>query len=254
LSQNGAGRQSEASIEAFRILRSNVEFLSPDRPLRTIAITSPVAEEGKSTVAAGLATASALAGKRVLLLECDLRRPVLAERFRLGAQPGLTDWLSGGAQPAEVVQVARAKRDPIQRQKGTIRSNGTSANLGLATIVAGSWSPRPTELLGSDRFRELLEDVGQVYDLVVLDCAPLLPVGDSLEILPLVDALLVCIRLDQTTREQAVAAKGVIDHLPPRPTGIVITGVRPGREGYYYGYYSSSAGRSEMVGSAGTRS
>jgi Mrp family chromosome partitioning ATPase len=250
-SQNGSGK-SGPDLEPFRILRSNVEFLAAEGSLRTVAITSPLAEEGKSTVAAGLATASALAGKRVLLLECDLRRPVLAERFKLHGQPGLTDWLNGTAQPTDVVQRTNIGQGVGQEQQRAVEVDGAASPGELITLVAGTWSSRPAELLGSGQFREALQEMTKVYDLVVLDCAPLLPVGDALEILPLVDAALICIRLDQTTREQAAAAQAAVEHLPSRPTGVVVTGVRPGREGYYYGYYSSRASHSSLVGSPGS--
>jgi Mrp family chromosome partitioning ATPase len=252
VSNNGSMKAPHAGLEPFRILRSNVEFLAPDRPLRTVAVTSPVAEEGKSTVAAGFATASALAGKRVLLVECDLRRPVFAERLRLAPRPGLTDWLAGSAEPSNIVQATPV--DPAGGRSGEAAEVGGAAHEGtLVTMVAGSWSSQPAELLASSRFKVMLEQVSDVYDLVVLDCAPLLPVGDSLEVLPLVDAALICIRLDQTTRELARAAKAALEHLPPRPTGVVITGIRPGREGYYYGYYSSAAATQQRSGSVAAR-
>jgi succinoglycan biosynthesis transport protein ExoP len=245
--RNGAGA-SDHGLEPFRILRSNIEFLAREHPLRTLAVTSPVAEEGKSTVAAGIATAAALADKRVLLVECDLRRPVFADRFEISATPGFTDWVVGNAKPAEVIQPV-----PIGRQNGPSgdRPEGLESARSLTVISAGSFSSQPAELLASRRFREFLEQVGEVYDLVVLDCAPLLPVGDALEVLPLADAALLCIRLDQTTREQALAAKAALEHLPQRPLGLVLTGIRPGREGYYYGYYSSQPRSPALVISPG---
>ena len=233
--RNGNQASSDQALEPFRIMRSNVEFLSPERPIKTLAVTSPLAEEGKSTVAAGLATAAALADKRVLLVECDLRRPVFADRLDIAATPGLTDWATGQAKPPDVLQQITLDRQNGHREDDDVESHR------LTVISAGAFSPQPAEVLASKRFREFVEQVGEVYDLVVLDCAPLLPVGDALEVLRQADAALLCIRLDQTTREQALAAKAAIEHLPPRPVGLVLTGVRPGREGYYYGYYSSKA-------------
>jgi non-specific protein-tyrosine kinase len=127
-------------------------------------------------------------------------------------------------------------------------AQGVNAPYLLTVISAGSFSPEPAELLASRRFKEFIDQVREVYDLVVLDCAPLLPVGDSLEVIPHADGVLLCVRLDQTTREQARAAKAAIEHLPERPVGLVLTGLRPGREGYYYGYYSSRAPRGPMAG------
>jgi capsular exopolysaccharide synthesis family protein len=245
---NGGEPDSDSALEPFRILRSNVEFLSPDRPLRTLAVTSPLAEEGKSTVAAGLATAAALAGRRTLLVECDLRRPVFADRFDIAATPGLSDWAIGNAEPAEVIQQLATDRRNGQPEDAAEASEGQA----LTVISAGSFSPGPAELLASPRFSEFVEQVGSVYDLVVLDCAPLLPVGDALEVLKRADAALLCIRLEQTTREQALAAKAAIEHLPERPIGLVLTGLRPGREGYYYGYYSSQPRSPAVVISTGS--
>lgn len=237
----GSAQEDDRKVEPFRILRSNLEFLSPDAKIKTVAITSPVAEEGKSTVASGLATAAALAGKSVLLVECDLRRPVFADRFKVAAQPGLTDWVVGKAKPADVLRKVEVYRDPqaTADSASTGIGSGAVAPEPLNVIPAGSWAPRPAELLGSDRFQGFLDNVAKLYDLVICDCAPLLPVGDTLEVIPQVDAALICVRLDQTTHEQALAAKAAIEHFPTRPTGVVVTGVRPGREGYYYGYYSS---------------
>jgi tyrosine-protein kinase len=242
--RNGSKKKGgpEQGLEPFRILRSNVDFLAVDQPIRTLAVTSPVAEEGKSSVAAGLAAAAALAAKRVLLVECDLRRPVLAERFEIEASPGLSDWAVGNAAPNEVIQSV-----PVDRRNGTRGDGAATAEerdtadgtYSLTVISAGTFSPRPAEILASRRFKEFVEQVKEVYDLVVFDCAPLLPVGDALEVLPEADAALLCIRLNQTTREQAHAARAALEHLPERPLGLVLTGVRPGREGYYYGYYSS---------------
>ena len=107
----------------------------------------------------------------------------------------------------------------------------------LVVIAAGSQSVRPAELLGSQRFRDFLEQVTAAYDSVIIDTPPLLSVSDTLEIVPLVDSVLLCIRADQTTRDQARAVKDALAHLPERTTAIVVTGLKPGRE-HDYGYYS----------------
>jgi receptor protein-tyrosine kinase len=244
---NGTGAFTEQELDAFRILRSNVNFLDVDRTLGSILVTSAVAQEGKSTVAAGIAYANSVAGRRTLLVECDLRRPVLAERLGVAPVPGLVDYLAGEASPREVVQVA-----PIVPGSGSENSYTTGRPAGgngapggphdqgaanLVCITSGSHSPHPTEMLGSQRFSEFLDQVGNVYDLIVLDSAPLLPVGDSLELIPGVDGVLVCVRLRQTTREQALACEAALERFPSGPIGVVVTGLRPGRGSAYYGGY-----------------
>ena len=231
----------EPHLEAFRMLRTNLEFLQADSPMRTVLITSGLPEEGKSTVAMALAGAAAVAGKQVLLVECDLRRPSFAERLGVKREPGLTDYLVGRARPADILQVVDLMT-PANPNGGGRKPDEVEAAK-MVCIAAGSQAPLPAELLGSDRFEHFLEKVSKVYDLVVLDSSPILPVVDSLELVPQVDGMLVCVRLSQTTREEARAAHESLSRLPGRPTGVVVTGVRPGEDsyGYYYGAYSSES-------------
>ncbi len=237
---NGRGPMTDQDIESFRILRTNLEFLDVDRPMTTVLVTSPLPEEGKSTVAASLAAANAAAGKRTLLVECDLRRPSLPERLSVKRSPGLSDYLAGKAQAGEILQVVTLSHsDPAAAANGAGAGTATAEAVAgkLVVIAAGSYSIRPAELLGSQRFRDFLDQVSAAYDTVVLDSPPLLSVSDTLELVPLVDSILLCIRADQTTRDQARAVKEALAHLPERTTGIVVTGLKPGRE-HDYGYYS----------------
>jgi Mrp family chromosome partitioning ATPase len=112
--------------------------------------------------------------------------------------------------------------------------------------VAGGASARPAESLGSPAFRDFLGVVSRAFDMVVLDCTPLLPVVDALQLVPVVDCVLLCLRSSETNRDQARAAKAALARFPARPTGIVVTGLRSGDlVEYGYGHYGSSA-----VGSA----
>ncbi len=236
---NGRGPMDDQDVESFRILRTNLEFLDVDRPIKSILVTSPLPEEGKSSVAASLAAASAAAGKRTVLIECDMRRPCLSERLQVNRGPGLSDYLAGQAEPGDIVQVVTLT------ETGAVPGAGDGDDVAavpveagrLAVIAAGSQSVRPAELLGSQRFRIFLEEITAAYDTVVIDTPPLLSVSDTLEIVPLADSVLLCIRADQTTRDQARAVKDALAHLPERTTAIVVTGLKPGRE-QDYGYYS----------------
>jgi capsular exopolysaccharide synthesis family protein len=231
--KKAVGPLSDQDLESFRILRHNVRYLeAAGEDLSPLLVTSAMAEEGKSTVSSCLAMAEAASGRRTLLVECDLRRPVLAQRFGLGESPGLTDYLTGNAQPSEIVRVI----DGVPTDE---LASGEQPGL-LACIVAGTSPPRPADLLASDRFKSFLQDVSQAYDAVILDSAPLLSVADTLEIVPHAARILVCSRLDRSTRDQATAARAVLERLPERPTGIALTGVREMGDGYY-GYYGAPA-------------
>ncbi|MBA3328007.1 MAG: hypothetical protein H0T43_06880 [Solirubrobacterales bacterium] len=228
----------EPDIEAVRILRTNLAYLDVDNPPRTVAVTSALPEEGKSTVAAALALALGLSGKRTILLECDLRRPSLAGRLGLQQAPGLSDFLAGTSTPQEVLQVI-----PLPSEGLVASADGTQGTAGdtLVCVTAGNIPPRPAEMLDSDRMRQLLAQLRDAYDAVVLDTSPLLPVVDTMALLPEMDGIVLCVRSGQTTRDQAKALSLALGHLPTKPTGVVVTAVQPGRE-ESYSYYSYAYG------------
>jgi capsular exopolysaccharide synthesis family protein len=229
-SLNGTGSLQASDLEALRILRQNFQYMAAE-PLRSVLVSSAMAEEGKSTVALGLAAALATAGRRTLLIDCDLRRPVIATRLGLPDQPGLTDYLTGNATLEQVIH-------GLHTVLPSLNGAGALTEDGLACITAGAPAPRPAELLSSDRLRRFLAEVSHAYDTVVLDSAPLLTVADSLALVPTVASVLICVRLLQTGRDHLRAAHHALARLPERPMAVVLTGVRSERDGYYYGYES----------------
>lgn len=233
--QNGRPPAADIDLETFRVLRTNLDFLGEDRRVKTILVTSGLAEEGKSTVAAGLASAAAVGGRETVLIECDLRRPSLADRLGIKRTPGLSDYLQGRATPQEVVQPVST--GPAFSSNGNTPSAGRDAGK-LVAITAGTHIPRPAELLGTEKFREFIVQVTEVYDLVVIDTSPVLSVVDALELVPQVDGVIVCARLSKTTRDEARAVRAALDRLPPRVMGAVVTGVRPDDEDAYQYYYA----------------
>jgi Mrp family chromosome partitioning ATPase len=227
---------TDLDLEGFRILRTNVEFLDVDDPPKLVVVTSALPEEGKSTVSAALAATYSAAGKRTLMVECDLRRPTLAGTLGIAETPGLTDYLVGHADPGDVIQTIGLPT--ISPDVGTgPEANGTGV-ASLVAITAGTPAPQPAELLRSKRCQAFFEQVKQVYDIVIVDCPPLLPVADTLEIVPVSDAIVICLRASKTTREQARAAKAALAHLPERAAGVVVTGLRSAEEAVQYGYYA----------------
>jgi capsular exopolysaccharide synthesis family protein len=237
LARNGNPPMSETDFEAFRVLRMNLGFLAQGRAPRSVLVTSGLPKEGKSTVSMALASAAALAGQRVLLVECDLRLPSFSRRLGIPREPGLTDYLLGTSTPQDILRTVELTEPMTVNGARAMRRPGPVGT--LVCITAGAPASVPAELLGTERFSDFLEKVSKVYDLVVLDGSPLLAVADPLQVLPQVDAALLCVRVRQTTREEARAARHALAHVPERPIGAVVTGIRrgdPDAYDYYYGY------------------
>ena len=226
---NGSGHATPADIEAFRILRANMSSLSPEGTPRSVLVTSGTAQAGKSTVAASLAAASAASGQSTLLVDGDLRRPALAKRLGFNESPGLSEYLAGKAEPKQILH----RVSPKVPQSGT---NGDRVyDRPLVFIPAGNPEGEPAELLASDRCRDFLAKVSSAYDLVIIDSSPLLATADPLELMPHVESVLICVRLTNSTGQEARAVREAVRLLPERPTGLVVTGA--GSSDGYYGYY-----------------
>jgi polysaccharide biosynthesis transport protein len=242
---NGSRAKHGSDLEQFRILRRNLEMLDHHNPPRSILVTSTAPGDGKTTVASSLAFAMAAAGKRTLLVDCDLRRSTLAARLGVESSPGISEYLAGAVTPEQILRTVElpesltlAGADTQQPRHG----NGSVwTPQKLVCIPSGAATSRAAELLGSQRFSDFIAQVSDAYDAVVLDSSPLLAVADTLEMLPHVDAVVICARESRTTRGQAQAARATLGRFPARPAGVVVTGVRPGAAGddryaYAYGY------------------
>lgn len=246
---SGNGAVTDVEFESFRGLRMNLAALR--RPggnaPRTILVTSGLAQEGKSTVSISLASAAALAGQSVLLVECDLRRPVFEKRLGVKRSPGLADYLSGDVSPQDILQTIKvtspaASGAPKKRKKSkSIEGDEVSVDTQASMIVvaAGSQVHNPAELLVSVRFADFIDKVSRAYDLVVIDSSPLLAVVDPLEIAPRVDGVLACVRTGQSTLDELRATRDALNRVEEKPIGIVVTGIKrggPDSYDYYYGY------------------
>ena len=235
------------SVAAFRMMRTNVRFLSPDRgtPPRAVLVTSAISEEGKTTVAMGLALSSAAAGLNTLLIEADTHRPAHAKRLGLAVGPGVADYLTEGLTPDKVLQVYPfAEHAPGAATNG--KANGRVSK--LTCITAGNVGSFTGDALGSQRFADVINEVKQVYDLVVIDSAPLLAVAETSELVAFVDAVVFCVRMGRTTAEQARAARAALQRLPQRLGGLVLTDLQRNVGGYYgyaYGYGPDKAATAE---------
>jgi capsular exopolysaccharide synthesis family protein len=212
------GNTKSAAAEGFRTLRTNLQFLFADKPLKVLVISSSAAAEGKSTVALNLASSLTQMGQRVLLVDADLRRPTLHKSFNLAATPGLSNFLVGKADLSTVL-----KKTPIE---------------GLQVIPSGPIPPMPAELLGSHRMVELLNQLRQQFDTVLLDTPPVIAVTDATLLATMADGLLLVVTCGRTTRDQAKAALLTLEKAGVTPLGVVMNQVdRRKGYGYYYYYY-----------------
>jgi capsular exopolysaccharide synthesis family protein len=212
------GNTKSAAAEGFRTLRTNLQFLSADKPLKVLVITSSAPAEGKTTTAINLATSLAQMGQRVLLVDSDLRRPSLHRSFNLAAAPGLSNFLVGKAELSAVL-----KKTPIE---------------GLQVLASGPIPPMPAELLSSHKMRELLNQLRQQFDTVLLDTPPVVAVTDATLMATMADGVLLVVSCGKTTRDQAKAALLTLEKAGIKPLGVVMNQVdRRKGYGYYYYYY-----------------
>jgi succinoglycan biosynthesis transport protein ExoP len=205
------------SLEPYRILRSALDFVAVTRQLDTLLITSAVSGEGKSTVSIDLSHAIALAGRRVVLVELDLRQPSFSHHFALDPMRGITTVLTGRTDLSDVLL------QPLPQLPN------------LSLLPAGTLPPNPSELLSSPAVSALLADLAGDDTTVVIDAPPLNPVADAQVLLnnPAIHAALIVARLGHTTRDQVQRARAILDRHMLQPVGLVVTGVRAtGRNGY----------------------
>ena len=244
---------SGVQAEAFRMLRTNLQFVTLSGEARTVMITSAVAEEGKSTTIANLAVALARAGKRVTLVELDLRRPLLDRFFDLEpGRPGITQVALGDATLDEAI-VPIAVRGPStgddhhhHHVNGNGNGNGNGGGYAvLRVLTAGAIPPDPGEFMSSRKLGEILAELRSQSDIVLIDAPPLLQVGDGLALSAQVDGTLVVTRIDVLRRGMLGDLGRLLEAMPARKLGIVVTGVRHRALGYGYGgYYRQDAKRS----------
>jgi capsular exopolysaccharide synthesis family protein len=230
LAVTGSASSSTAvTAEGFRKLRTNLAYMDVDHPPRVIVVTSPKQSDGKSTVAANLAAAIAIAGQPVTLVDGDLRRPTVAEALNLVDGAGLTDVLVGRVKPVDVMQ----DHPDVP---------------GLRVLASGAIPPNPSELLGSNAMRTLIHELA-AEAMVIIDAPPLLPVTDAAVLTRAADGALVVISHGGTLDRELAASLSHIAAVHGRTLGIVFNRMRRGAAsgaygGEYYRYeYKPEPGR-----------
>lgn len=209
---------NSAIAEAFRKLRTNLQFLAVDDPPRVIVVTSSMPNEGKTTTAINIALALAEADHNVVLVGGDMRRPKLEDYLGLIEEVGFSTVLAGRASLEDTLQKTRFPR--------------------LTVLASGAIPPNPSELLGSLAAKKLLDELRAKFDYVVIDSSPLLAVTDGAILAAGADGVLVMVRFGETKREHLVQAVGSLEDVGARLLGAVLT-MTPTRAGGTYTYYGS---------------
>ena len=205
------------AAEAFRALRTNIQFMDPDQALKSIVITSACPGEGKTTLVANLAISMAQLGKKVVCVDTDLRKPELHNLFNTLNMKGLTDYLMGIHSLGDVLQ-----------------STGIE---GLSLITSGPKPPNPSEVLSSQKMKALMKQLSFEYDLVIYDSPPVISVTDAVILSSQTDGVILLIDSRASARQAVVKAKQTLELANAKILGVVLGKVSKENRGYYYYYY-----------------
>jgi polysaccharide biosynthesis transport protein len=216
--------------ESIRSIRTALRYSDVDNPPKVVMVTSSLPDEGKTVFALSLARSAAKSGSKVLLIDCDLRRPSIAKQFNVNPKPGLLALFDENAEKSKIINI--------------------DAESGLQFITVQSGTPNPQDLLGSKHMKALIDVMRNRYDLIVLDTPPLLAVSDALVLSHAVDATIFLVRWAKTPRQVVMGAMKSFHTLGGKLAGVVLSRVDMrkhatygyGDPGYYYGYYGRYSG------------
>jgi capsular exopolysaccharide synthesis family protein len=210
------GKHSMAA-EAYRTLRTNISLSQVDRPIKTLLVTSCIPREGKSTTVANLGVTFAMAQQKVLIIDADLRRPILHRLFGLPNNQGLTHTLSDTVDFEQVFSPTRVPN--------------------LWIVTCGIIPPNPSELLGSQKMKVFLERAKQRFDMVLLDSPPISSLADASVLGAIVDGVLFIVKVNMANRDLIEKAKAQLETVGANIIGVVLNDVDVKRDGYYRYYY-----------------
>ncbi len=209
--------QLSAVSEAFKIARTNIEFSSIDSRIRSLMVTSSTQTEGKTVTLSNLAITYAQMGRKVLLVDADLRRPAVHRYFGYANRRGLTNVLIGAGHFSEYILP-------------TLTEN-------LSILPAGPIPPNPADLLMSQTFADLIDELEKEFDLILIDCPPVGAVTDAAIVSTKVDATIFVVRAGQTNKNMLKRATALLEQVNARVLGFVMNGVSEESDDYYYYYY-----------------
>ncbi|WP_238915440.1 CpsD/CapB family tyrosine-protein kinase [Clostridium sp. YIM B02555] len=199
--------------EAYKTLRTDIQYSSFNKQLKAMLITSSEKEEGKSTVSGNLALSFAQNDKKIILVDCDLRRPSIHKKFKISNLVGLSEILIGKTSLEETVQ---------------------QYNDNLDILSSGKIPPNPSEMLSSNAMNNLIEKLKEKYDIVILDSAPLQAVTDAQILATKVDGTILVVRAERTKKESIIEAKSLLDKVGANIIGTVLNAAENTREKYHY--------------------
>lgn len=211
------GKSMFYEVEAYKTLRTNLMFALVKTGCKKILITSSVSKEGKSTICINLAREMAQAKNKVLVIDCDLRKPRLHKFFKTKCVPGLSNYLVGDTPISDII-------NPTDTEN-------------LDIIYSGVVPPNPAEMLDSAEMRDFIEQVEQSYNYILIDCAPLMPVSDALVVSKLVDGAVHVILQDFTTHPMVEESLSKLEFASVKLLGFVLNGVKYS-DANRYGKYS----------------
>lgn len=203
------------AAESYRTLRTNIQYSSFDKDYKTIVITSSEPGEGKSTTAGNLALSLAEADKKVILIDCDLRKPSIHKKFKISNKKGLSDVI---VEKISITEVAHKYSE------------------NLTILTSGKIPPNPAEMLGSNAMISMLEALKKVFDYIVLDTPPVLAVADAQILSTKADGTILVVRAQKTKRASVHNSVDLLKKVNANLIGTVLNGLESTRNNYYYYY------------------
>lgn len=221
--------------EAYRTIRTNIEFSSIDTEVRKMLVTSSGPGEGKSTTASNLAIAFAQSGKRTLLIDGDLRKPTVFKLFSLSNRIGLSNVIVDGV---NILNASTAQIDGLGLDEVIHHYNEK-----LDILTSGTIPPNPSEIVGSNKMRIFIEAMAKKYDRIIIDAPPINAVTDAQLLSTMVDGVLFVVGSEITHIDGAKRAMELLKHVNAKVLGVILTRVKKGnnKNGFngYYNYYAN---------------